>query len=249
MGLEALLSLLAEHKIPVFGWGIGEVQQMDVRRVKLTKGKKLPEYAIILAFDVKVNKEAQALADKDVIKIFTAEIIYHLLDEFKVHMENAITARRTQAIFPVVMQIDSQQIFRKKNGMIFGVDILDGQLHIGTPICIPDKDFLNVGYVTSIVKDNHAVQVARRCEKVSVKIEQDSSQSHITYGRHFNHKNRLLSMVTQESIYGLEELFKIVDGLEELFRDDMRRELFRDFRFYKEDWTLLKGMKKLFPIP
>jgi len=46
-------------------------------------------YAVMLCFDVKVDKEAQAYADEVGVKLFTAEIIYHLFDAFgeykKVH--------------------------------------------------------------------------------------------------------------------------------------------------------------------
>jgi len=36
----------------------------------------------MLCFDVKVDKEAQAYADEVGVKLFTAEIIYHLFDAF-----------------------------------------------------------------------------------------------------------------------------------------------------------------------
>ena len=39
-------------------------------------------YATILAFDVKVERDAQELADNVGVKIFTADIIYHLFDSF-----------------------------------------------------------------------------------------------------------------------------------------------------------------------
>jgi len=53
----------------------------------IQKEKSHPEYALILAFDVPVNREAQAQADKDGVQIFTADIIYHLQEKFKTHME------------------------------------------------------------------------------------------------------------------------------------------------------------------
>ena len=41
----------------------------------------------MLAFDVKVERDAQEYADKEGIKIFTAEIIYHLFDKFTAYCE------------------------------------------------------------------------------------------------------------------------------------------------------------------
>ena len=49
--------------------------------------ERAPEYAIILAFDVKVSKEAEAIANEMGVKIFTAAIIYHLFDQFTAHMQ------------------------------------------------------------------------------------------------------------------------------------------------------------------
>ncbi len=42
------------------------------------------KYAVILAFDVTVGKEARELSEEFGVKIFTADIIYHLFDQFTV---------------------------------------------------------------------------------------------------------------------------------------------------------------------
>lgn len=44
-------------------------------------------FAVILAFDVKVERDAQELADNLGVKIFTADIIYHLFDKFMSYRE------------------------------------------------------------------------------------------------------------------------------------------------------------------
>ena len=41
----------------------------------------------MLCFDVKIDKEAQAYADEVGVKIFTANIIYHLFDAFKAYQQ------------------------------------------------------------------------------------------------------------------------------------------------------------------
>lgn len=79
--LEALLQFLKDSKIPVSGINIGPVHKKDVMRasVMLDSAK---EYAVMLCFDVKVDKDAQELADELGVKVFTADIIYHLFDQF-----------------------------------------------------------------------------------------------------------------------------------------------------------------------
>ena len=44
-------------------------------------------WAVILAFDVRVEREAQEMADSVGVKIFTADIIYHLFDNFMKHRQ------------------------------------------------------------------------------------------------------------------------------------------------------------------
>lgn len=44
-------------------------------------------WAVILAFDVRVEREAQEMADSVGVRIFTADIIYHLFDNFMQHRQ------------------------------------------------------------------------------------------------------------------------------------------------------------------
>ncbi|CAJ1348084.1 unnamed protein product [Effrenium voratum] len=230
--LEALLSFLQDMKIPVFDVGIGEVHKKDVKKACIMKEKKNPEYALILAFDVKVNQEAQKQADTDGVTIFTADIIYHLQDKFTKYMEKYRESQKTEtrkvAVFPAILQIDKNHIFRKQDPIIVGCQVLAGQLRAGTPLCVPDKDNLIIGHVAGIEINKKAVPKARRGDTVCVKIEQTTAQNHIMYGRHFDHTSQLYSAITRQSI----------DTLKEHFKDEM----------IKEDWEVVIGMKKLFGI-
>jgi translation initiation factor 5B len=79
--LEALLEFLRVSNIPVSGINIGPVHKRDIIRCS-TMLERAKEFAVMLCFDVKVDKEAQELADEMGIRIFTADIIYHLFDQF-----------------------------------------------------------------------------------------------------------------------------------------------------------------------
>merc|ERR1719162_2942898 len=57
--LEALLSFLGKMQVPVSDMSIGEVHKKDVTQAAIMKEKRVPEYALILAFDVKVNADAK----------------------------------------------------------------------------------------------------------------------------------------------------------------------------------------------
>lgn len=45
-------------------------------------------YAVILAFDVKVERDSQEMADSLGVRVFSAEIIYHLFDAFTKYRED-----------------------------------------------------------------------------------------------------------------------------------------------------------------
>lgn len=72
-----------------------------------------PEYATILAFDVPVTKEAADYAKELNVKIFTAEIIYHLFDKFTAYMAEVRRKHQEEAaltaVFPMIAEISSPE--------------------------------------------------------------------------------------------------------------------------------------------
>ncbi|KAF5208924.1 hypothetical protein E0198_004831 [Clavispora lusitaniae] len=66
---------LKDMKIPVMSIGLGPVYKRDVMKAT-TMLEKAPELAVMLCFDVKVDKEAEQYAEEQKIKIFNADIIY-----------------------------------------------------------------------------------------------------------------------------------------------------------------------------
>lgn len=133
--LEALLDFLKDCKIPVANVGIGPVFKRDVMQCG-TMLEKSPDYAVMLCFDVKVDKEAQAYAEENGIRIFTADIIYHLFDAFTKHMEEQLEKKKEEskllAVFPCVL--NTVAVFNKTGPIVVGVDVADGNLRVGTPI-------------------------------------------------------------------------------------------------------------------
>nr|POE67126.1 eukaryotic translation initiation factor 5b [Quercus suber] len=133
--LEALLEFLKQSKIPVANISIGPVHKRDVITASAML-EKAKEYAIMLCFDVKVDKEAYELAAQFGVKIFTAEIIYHLFDDFNKHMAQLQAIKKEEskmlAVFPCVLK--PVAVFNKTNPIVVGIDVVDGNLRINTPI-------------------------------------------------------------------------------------------------------------------
>ena len=238
--LEALLEFLRVSKIPVSGINIGPVHRKDVIKASVMVDKA-KEYAVMLCFDVKVEKEAEELAEELGMKVFKADIIYHLFDRF-VEYSNAMTeAKRKEqagsAVFPCILKMVPGAIFMKKNPVVMGVDVVEGQLRIGTPICVvrPNaegvREIHTIGKVTSIEKDHKTMDVVKKGAGgagVAIKIEQPVHENPKTYGRHFDDKDEYYSRITRNSI----------DILKESFRKDMA----------KEDWALVVKLKKILNV-
>lgn len=101
-------------------------------------------YAVILAFDVKVEREAQELADHLGVTIFTADIIYHLFDKFTAYRTDLMRKKQEEfrhlAVFPCKLRILPQYIFNSRDPIVVGVVIEAGFLKEGTPLCVPSKE-------------------------------------------------------------------------------------------------------------
>ncbi|MCO5597603.1 hypothetical protein L7F22_051682 [Adiantum nelumboides] len=234
--LEALLEFLKSPavKIPVSGISIGPVHKRDVMRASVMLERKKKEYATILAFDVKVTPEAKELAEELGVRIFTADIIYHLFDQFTAYMNNIREDKRKEvaeeAVFPCVLRIKPEFVFNKKDPIILGVDVVEGIARVGTPICVPSQEMIDIGKIASMEVNHKVVDTAKKGQAVAMKIAGSTPEEiQKMYGRHFDHQDELVSHITRRSI----------DVLKESFRDELS----------VEEWKLVVKLKKLFNIP
>ena len=97
--LEALMEHLAQHDppVPVAHIGLGPLHKKDVI-VAAGMLEHSPEYATILAFDVKVTREARDVAQDEGVNIFTADIIYHLTDQWERFMAALMETRKRDTV-------------------------------------------------------------------------------------------------------------------------------------------------------
>lgn len=102
------------------------------------------KFATILAFDVKVDRDAQELADSVGVKIFQADIIYHLFDKFMAYQEEIKQKKREEfkhiAVFPCKVRVLPQFVFNSRDPIVVGVMIEAGIIKKGTPLCVPSQE-------------------------------------------------------------------------------------------------------------
>ncbi|KAI8824354.1 P-loop containing nucleoside triphosphate hydrolase protein [Fimicolochytrium jonesii] len=233
--LEALLTFLKASNIPVSGINIGPVHKKDIIRASVML-ERAREYAQLLAFDVPIDKEAEQMAEELGVKIFSAEIIYHLFDAFTAYMKDLEEKKRAdaapKAVFPCVLKIVPGAVFSRRNPIILGADVVEGNLRIGTPLCVYSEEtssVIKLGRVTSIELNHKAQQEAKKGgPAVAIKIECPDFETPKLFGRHFTEKNELYSHITRPSI----------DILKTTFRNDLS----------KDDWALVVKLKKILKV-
>ena len=154
-------------QIPVSGINIGPVHKKDVMRASIMAERKLPKYAVILAFDVPITRDASALAATLGVTIFSADIIYHLFDMFTEYTKKCKAEEKEgaalDAVFPARLRIVPGCVFNAKDPIVLGCEIVEGQLRVGTPLTVPGKEFCDLGRVAGLEKDHKSVQKADRC--------------------------------------------------------------------------------------
>merc|ERR1740128_1527259 len=104
------------------GERIGPVVRKDVMRAS-TMLEHEEKFAVILAFDVKVERDAQEMADRENVKIFQADIIYHLFDRFTEYQDDLIK-----------LKIMPEHIYMSRDPIVVGVQVTGGVLRTGTPL-------------------------------------------------------------------------------------------------------------------
>ncbi|KAK9359416.1 hypothetical protein V1504DRAFT_223301 [Lipomyces starkeyi] len=236
--LEALLDFLKQMKIPVMSISIGPVFKRDVMKAT-TMLEKAREFAVMLCFDVKIDKEAEEYAEQQGIRIFSADIIYHLFDAFTNYQKELLEVKRketaAQAIFPCVLH--TVKIINKRNPMIIGVDVADGSLRIGTPIATVRIDpatqmrqVMPLGRVISLEVNHKSVDIVKKGQaQGGVAMRLDTPANQPTWGRHVDETDILYSEISRESIDTLKD---------PAYRDDVTR----------DEWLLLRQLKAVFSI-
>ncbi|KAK4737160.1 hypothetical protein R3W88_000857 [Solanum pinnatisectum] len=211
-GVYVQASTLGSLEALLDGIGIGPVHKKDVMKASVMLEEK-KEYATILAFDVKVTQEAQELADEAGVKIFIADIIYHLFDQFKAYIDNLKEEKKKEvaeeAVFPCSLKIVPNHVYNKKDPIVVGVDVLEGIARVGTPICIPQREFIDIGRIASIENNHRPVDSAKKGQRA------------------FEMEDELVSKVSRRSI----------DILKANFRNDLSIE---DWRLVKTLKNLFK---------
>lgn len=225
--LEAFLNFLKKIKIPVANVAIGPVHKKHIMNASIMLDKD-PKYAILLAFDVKIEESAIQAANEMKVQVLSDETIYLFEEKLKKHFgaikEKLRAETASICVWPCILEVTN--VFRNSNPILVGVRVKEGTLRIGTPICVPESNCADVGKVIGIKLNEKDVTLAKKDDVVSVAIDDNNTKT--TIYRHFDDKKQWMSKITRESL----------DALKEGWSEDLT----------KQDIQLLKFMKTVYKI-
>jgi len=229
--IEALIDLLKSQNVSYTGVNIGPINKHDIIKAS-NMYKHNPLYAVILAFDIKIDIEIQKLADKNNVKIISADIIYNIFDKYIVFYNEYILKKQQEfkhiMVYPCKLKILPQYIFKTRDPIIIGVRVEEGILKKDTIVCTKhNNDIIELGKIVSIQVNNKEINEATKNKEVCIKII-NIDESPKMIGRHFDVSNTIISRITRESI----------DVAKKYFRDELS----------KSDWQLIIEFKTILGI-
>ncbi|KAJ1769791.1 eukaryotic translation initiation factor 5B, partial [Coemansia sp. RSA 1824] len=130
-----------------------------------------------------------------------------------------------EAVFPCVLKMVRDAVFNKRDPIIIGIDVVEGQLRLNTPVCVvrtnattQEREITVLGRVVSMEVNKKPVTCVKRGDTnagVAIRIDQPNHDHLKTYGRHFDETDLIYSRITRASI----------DVLKTNFRDELTKEI------------------------
>jgi translation initiation factor 5B len=179
--LEALTGELENNGIPVRLADIGDVSRREVVEAALIR-QTAPLLGAILAFNVRALPDAEEEAKTRGVPIFTENIVYHLVDDYKewVEKERSAALRKELGalVLPGKIMVLPTYVFRKSKPAVFGVRVLAGRIRQGYPMIRGDGQ--RVGTVMQIQDQGESIEEATIGKEAAVSMREP------TIGRSFD---------------------------------------------------------------
>ncbi len=200
--IEALRGMFEQINLPVKKANIGNVTKNDVIEAELMKNED-NLLGVIFAFDSEITEEVRQIAKDKRVKIFSADIIYTLFENYKEWKNSQIEEEKKLAfeklIWPGKIKILKGYTFRQSNPAIVGVEVM-GRIKTGTRLI--KKNGKEIGKIKEIQKQGKSVTEVQSGEQVAVSI------TNATVGRHIHEEDELISFIPRSHMEIIENRFK-----------------------------------------
>ncbi|CAL6030188.1 Translation_initiation factor IF-2 [Hexamita inflata] len=154
---------------------IGPITKQTIQEIALQAEKGHPETAVVLAFDVNIDKEIYEKAKEAKVTIITAKIIYHLYDEYALFIKNWHESERERLkediVIPCIMKPIA--IFHTKSPVLIGVKIVKGSLQLRQRVALVNgkQGGYFLGTIAGIESNKVSQKEAKAGEEVAIRID------------------------------------------------------------------------------
>jgi len=170
--LEALVNLLRNMDVPIRAANIGDVSRRDVVDAAISK-KEEPLYGVIIAFNVKILPSASDEIKASEIKLFSANIIYQLTEDYQEWIDAAEEEKKKAyldaVIKPAKIRVIPKLIFRNSKPAIVGIEVLSGTVKQDHGLI--RRDGSRVGKVEGMQDKGENLKSVSRGKKVAMSIK------------------------------------------------------------------------------
>lgn len=170
--LEALVNLLRDMEVPIRAANIGDVSRRDVVDAAIVK-KEDPLYGVIVAFNVKILPSAAEEIKASNIKLFSANVIYQLTEDYQAWIDEAEEKKKKAyldaIVKPAKIRIIPKLIFRNSKPAIAGIEVLSGTVKQDYGLIRGDGS--RVGKVEGMQDKGENLKSASRGKKVAMSIK------------------------------------------------------------------------------
>ena len=193
--LEAIAEILRREGVPIRLADVGDVSKRDVTEATVVKEHE-PLYGVVLGFNVKVLPDAKEEARTRSVRIFEANIIYQLIEDFTTWMRAEQEARLVlefdKFVMPGKLRVLPGFVFHRANPAIFGVEVVAGTIR--PKYSLIGRDGQDLGGILQIQDKGKAVSEAKVGMQVAVSLEKP------VFGRHINEGDVLYVRVPEAHV-------------------------------------------------
>jgi len=190
--LEAMLEFLNENGVPIGSFGLGTLQNIGHRGTGLA--------ATVLAFDVRISRQAQNSAVRHGIDIISGDVIYQVFDEFKRRKQRFLAKMVGAQQLPLILAIEPALIIRPYSPITIGVHVQLGTLTMGSKLMTIDNNVVGVVNTIREATSNIACTTGTAGQLYIVTIVNESASTrHLIYGRDFFEHDKLFSKISRRA--------------------------------------------------
>ena len=225
-GLEALLRMLEERRVPVREADIGDISKNDIVAAQVV-GEHDPYLGAILGFDSKVLPEAKEYVGSS--PIFYSSVIYEVIDDYASWAASKRDADERAALSsltrPCKLKVLPGTFFRRNDPAVFGVVVVAGRLR--PKVKLMSSEGTEVGTVEQVQDNGKAVVEAKEGEEVAISVQgptlgRQVKENDTLYATPRSHeakllRTKLLGSLTEDEKRVLDEIVAIKSAADPMY--------------------------------